>query len=152
MFSPVLWQGQKELSRLPARVLLPSGERPAPTGAGAKAGAVACVPPARTVPSARGFGVDVGTLYRERGRAGVAQFLSQVPGRAVLAQVFRQLGVDGLCGIPGKLKGREKVLAGHVHGYPPPVWFPGHYCTVVAENTLHHGGAHASKLIVRVEE
>ena len=24
--------------------------------------------------------------------------------------------------------------------------------TVVAENTLHHGGAHASKLVVRVEE
>lgn len=56
----------------------------APTGAGAKAGAVACVPPARTAPSARGFGVDVGTLYRERGRAGVAQFLPQVPGRVVL--------------------------------------------------------------------
>ena len=35
-------------------------------------------------PSARGFGVDVGTLYRERGRAGVVQFLPQVPGRAVL--------------------------------------------------------------------
>ena len=34
--------------------------------------------------SARGFGVDVGTLYRDRGRAGVAQFLPQVPGRVVL--------------------------------------------------------------------
>lgn len=82
VFSPVLWQGQKDLSRLPPRVLLPGGERPAPTGAGAKAGAAA--PPARTAPSARGFAVDVGTHHRDRGRAGVAQFLPQVPGRAVL--------------------------------------------------------------------
>ena len=35
-------------------------------------------------PSARGFGVDVGTHQRELGRAGVAQFLPQVPGRVVL--------------------------------------------------------------------
>ncbi len=35
-------------------------------------------------PSAHGFAVDVGTLYRDRGRAGVVQFLPQVPGRAVL--------------------------------------------------------------------
>ena len=82
VFSPVLWQGQKDLSRLPPRVLLPGGERPAPTGAGAKAGAAA--PPARTAPSARGFAVDVGTHHRDRGRAGVVQFLPQVPGRAVL--------------------------------------------------------------------
>ncbi len=72
----------KDLSYLPARVLLPGGERPAPTEAGAKAGAAA--PPARTAPSARGFGVDVGTHQRELGRAGVAQFLPQVPGRVVL--------------------------------------------------------------------
>ena len=84
VFSPVLWQGQKDLSRLPPRVLFPCGERPAPTEAGAKAGAVACVPPARTAPSARGFAVDVGTHQRELGRAGVAQFLPQVPGRVVL--------------------------------------------------------------------
>ena len=38
-FPPVLWQGQKDLSRLPPRVLLPSGERPAPTEAGAETGA-----------------------------------------------------------------------------------------------------------------
>ncbi len=35
-------------------------------------------------PSARGFGVDVGTHHRERGRAGGDQFLPQVPGGAVL--------------------------------------------------------------------
>ena len=33
------WQGQKDLSRLPPRVLLPNGERPAPTEAGAETGA-----------------------------------------------------------------------------------------------------------------
>ena len=35
-------------------------------------------------PSAHGFAVDVGTHQRELGRAGVAQFLPQVPGRVVL--------------------------------------------------------------------
>ena len=35
-------------------------------------------------PSARGFGVDVGGRTRERKRAGVARFLSQVLERAVL--------------------------------------------------------------------
>ena len=38
---------------------------------------VACVPPARTRPSARGFGVDVETAHREWGRGGVARFLLQ---------------------------------------------------------------------------
>ena len=37
-FSPVLWQGQKVLARLTARVLLPGGERPAPTKAGVETG------------------------------------------------------------------------------------------------------------------
>ena len=35
-------------------------------------------------PSARGFGVDEETAHRERGRAGVAQFLPQVTKRLVL--------------------------------------------------------------------
>ena len=39
---------------------------------------VACVPPARTRPTTRGFGVDVGKHTRERGRVGVDQFLLQV--------------------------------------------------------------------------
>ena len=60
MFSPVLWQGQKDLSRLPPRVLLPGGERPAPTEAGAETGAVACVPPARTLPTTRTAGGPAG--------------------------------------------------------------------------------------------
>ena len=120
-------RGRRTWSRLPPRVLLPGGERPAPTEAGAETGAVACVPPARTrpttrtaggpagaprcqilphtnekvryrrsdarlflagaeglEPSARGFGVDVGGRTRERKRAGVARFLSQVLERAVL--------------------------------------------------------------------
>ena len=35
-------------------------------------------------PSARGFGVDVGTNHRERGKTGVTRFLPQVTKRAVL--------------------------------------------------------------------
>ena len=45
---------------------------------------VACVPPARTRPSARGFGVDVGERTREREKADVIRFPPQVPERAVL--------------------------------------------------------------------
>ena len=67
-----------DLSRLSARVLLPGGECPAPTDAAAENGAVACVPLARTRPSAGSFGVDVETAHKERGRSGVAQFLLQV--------------------------------------------------------------------------
>ena len=67
-----------DLSRLPARVLLPGGERPALTDAAEENGAVACVPLARTRPSARGFGVDVETAHRERGKSGVGRFLPQV--------------------------------------------------------------------------
>lgn len=108
-----------DLSRLPARVLLPGGERPAPTEAGAEtgawtqptglqapttrtaggpAGAPRCqilphtneksqVPQKRYLtflagaeglePSARGFGVDVETAHRERGRGSVGPFLPQ---------------------------------------------------------------------------
>ena len=66
VFSPVFWQGQKDLSRLPPRSV--RGRAPL----------------ALAHPSAHGFGVDAGTLYRDRGRAGVAQFLPQVPGRVVL--------------------------------------------------------------------
>ena len=42
-----------DLSRLPARVLLPGGECPELTNAAAENGAVACVPPARTCPTTR---------------------------------------------------------------------------------------------------
>ena len=45
---------------------------------------VACVPLARTRPSARGFGVDVGGHSRERGRTDVARFPPQVRERTVL--------------------------------------------------------------------
>ena len=44
-------------------------------------------------PSARGFGVDVGTNHQKQGRTGVARFLTQVPKRAVLVwcceEIFR---------------------------------------------------------------
>ena len=138
-----------DLSRLPARVLLPGGERPAPTEAGAETGAeerhwrsltprhalrraqpclvaksyrtltkksgtaeaipdffgrgrrtwsplrsgrlVACVPPARTRPSARGFGVDVGERGRERGRASVTRFSRTSPKRVVLVWCSHQI-------------------------------------------------------------
>ena len=47
---------------------------------------VACVPPAHTRPSARGFGVDVGERNRGWGKAGVARFSqpSRKKGGAVL--------------------------------------------------------------------
>ena len=45
---------------------------------------VACVPLARTRPSARGFGVDVGTAHSEQGEGGVGRFPPQVPERVVL--------------------------------------------------------------------
>ena len=57
-------------------------------------------------PSARGFGVDVGKHTRERGRAGVDQFLPQVPGRAVLVwcweEIFRAKTGEKERKIPGK--------------------------------------------------
>ena len=58
--------GQKDLSRLPARAV--RGRAPL----------------ALAHPSARGFGVDVGTNHRERGKTGVTRFLPQVTKRAVL--------------------------------------------------------------------
>ena len=54
------------MSRLPARVLLPGGERPALSEVGAETGTVACVPLALAHPSARGFGVDVGRKQRKK--------------------------------------------------------------------------------------
>ena len=73
-----------DLSRLSARVLFPGGERPASTDAAAENGAVACVPLARTRPSARGFGVDVETQQQEWGKGGVGRFFPQVRKQAVL--------------------------------------------------------------------
>ena len=73
-----------DLSRLSARVLFPGGERPASTDAAAENGAVACVPLARTRPSARGFGVDVRQRTRKREEGSVAQFSHLSPKRLVL--------------------------------------------------------------------
>ena len=78
-----MWQGQKDLSRLPPRVLLPSGERPAPTEAAAETGSQQSATGDKR-PSARGFGVDVGERTREREMGGVARFPPQVGERVVL--------------------------------------------------------------------
>ena len=54
---------------------------------------VACVPPARTRPSARGFGVDVGEHIGEREKADVTRFPPQAHKRPVLVwccEVFWQ--------------------------------------------------------------
>ena len=45
---------------------------------------IACVPLARIRPSARGFGMDVETAHREKGRGDVARFLPQIRKQAVL--------------------------------------------------------------------
>ena len=74
--------GKRACSRLPAGVLLPSGERPAPAEAGAETGAASATGGQR--PSARGFGVDVRTAHKEQGRAGVVRFFSQERERVVL--------------------------------------------------------------------
>ena len=130
MFSPVLWQGQKDLSRLPPRSV--RGRAPLalahPTTRTAQGAAVprcqilphtnekSQVSQKRYLtflagaeglePSARGFGVDVGKHTRERGRAGVDQFLPQVPGRAVLVwcweEIFRAKTGEKERKIPGK--------------------------------------------------
>ena len=52
---------------------------------------VACVPLARTRPSARGFGVDVGKCSKEQGRAGVARFLPQVRKGGVLVWCYGEI-------------------------------------------------------------
>ena len=77
------WQGQKDLSRLPPRVLLPSGERPAPTEAAAETGSQQSATGDKR-PSARGFGVDVEKRKQERGKGGVAQFFRTNLSREVL--------------------------------------------------------------------
>ena len=52
---------------------------------------VACVPLARTRPSTRGFGVDVGERGRERGRASVTRFSRTSPKRVVLVWCSHQI-------------------------------------------------------------
>ena len=89
VFSPVLWQGQKDLSRLPPRVLLPSGERPAPTEAAVETGSRQSATGDQR-PSARGFGVDVGERSKEGGRNGVGRFLAQGRKQEVLVWCCRE--------------------------------------------------------------
>ena len=47
---------------------------------------VACVPPARTHSSARGFGVDVETRKREKGRSGIGRFSRKSRRQTVLSR------------------------------------------------------------------
>lgn len=51
---------------------------------------IACVPLARIRPSVRGFGVDVETAHREKGRGDVARFLPQIRKQAVLIWCFEK--------------------------------------------------------------
>ena len=101
------WQGQKDLSRLPPRSGLDAAHRAAGPHDTHCAGAQPCLVAESLCaltkkerqadaclsflagaeglePSARGFGVDVGTNHRERGKTGVTRFLPQVTKRAVL--------------------------------------------------------------------
>ena len=50
---------------------------------------VACVPPARTRPSARGFGVDVGERTRERGKGRCHPILAASPKEGGAGSVLR---------------------------------------------------------------
>ena len=70
------WQGQKDLVSPAASGAAPRWGAPS-TDRGGSRDRRSRVPPARTRPSARGFGVDVEERKRERGRGGVARFLLQ---------------------------------------------------------------------------
>ena len=105
-FPPVLWQGQKDLSRLPARSV--RGRAPlARTRPSTRSACLGNNPlPLRKRPvlqmqywllagavrfelTARGFGVDVGGSPEERGRGCVGRFSPQVRKGAVLIWCFR---------------------------------------------------------------
>src|SRR5699024_3236354 len=77
------WKWQKDLVSAAGWGAAPQWGEPS-TDRGGSRDRRGRVPPARTRPSARGFGEDVGGRTRERKRAGVARFLSQVLERAVL--------------------------------------------------------------------
>ena len=95
-FSLPIWQGQKDLSRLPARVLLPSGERPAPTGAGAEASAAE-----RHWRSLTPRHAVLEWMWKQRTESGggtrLRRSTSQVTKRAVLVWCCQKKRVDRAC-------------------------------------------------------
>ena len=85
MFPPVLRQGQKDLVTPAAPGAAPQWEAPS-TGRGGSRDRRGRAPLALAHPSASGFGVDVGTAYREWGSAGVGRFRPKSErGRVVAA-------------------------------------------------------------------
>lgn len=85
MFPPVLRQGQKDLVTPAAPGAAPQWEAPS-TGRGGSRDRCGRVPLALAHLSASGFGVDVGTAYREWGSAGVGRFRPKSErGRVVAA-------------------------------------------------------------------
>ena len=85
MFPPVLRQGQKDLVTPAAPGAAPQWEAPS-TGRGGSRDRRGRVPLALAHLSASGFGVDVGTAYREWGSAGVGRFRPKSErGRVVAA-------------------------------------------------------------------
>ena len=94
-------RGRRTWSRLPARVLLPGGERPAPTEAGAETGAVACVPPARTRPTTRTAGgpaaaprCQILPHANEKSQVPQKRYLTFLAGAEGLEPSARGFGVD----------------------------------------------------------
>ena len=71
---------------------------------------VACVPLARTRPSARGFGVDVGKRTGERGRGSVARFPTQVRGRTVLVWCYGKFSGPKRAKKSGKSPKKREIL------------------------------------------
>ena len=85
MFPPVLRQGQKDLVTPAAPGAAPQWEAPS-TGRGGSRDRRGRAPLALAHLSASGFGVDVGTAYREWGSAGVGRFRPKSErGRVVAA-------------------------------------------------------------------
>ena len=85
MFPPVLRQGQKDLVTPAAPGAAPQWGAPS-TSRGGSRDRRGRAPPRLARPSARDFGVDVGTAYREWGSAGVGRFRPKSErGRVVAA-------------------------------------------------------------------
>ena len=120
MLVSLFWQGQKDLSRLSPRSGLDAAHRAAGPHDTHCAGAQPCLVAESLCaltkkerqadaclsflagaeglePSARGFGVDVGTHQRERRRGGVARSPRSSPQRAVLIWCYEESEVEKAC-------------------------------------------------------
>ena len=96
VFSPVLWQGQKDLVSPAASSSAPRWGAPS-TDRGGSRDRRSRAPLALAHPSARGFGVDVEIQLQERGRGGGARFSQTSPETAVLIWCCEEIlrGKDG---------------------------------------------------------